>query len=55
MTIRVNEPLSSDHSQTGDSFSGTLMEPIIIVFLGTIIGGIVVSMYLPIFKLGQVV
>jgi len=33
----------------------SLMEPFIIVFLGTIIGGIVVSMYLPIFKLGQVV
>jgi type IV pilus assembly protein PilC len=33
----------------------SLMEPIIIVFLGTIIGGIVVSMYLPIFKLGAVV
>jgi type IV pilus assembly protein PilC len=33
----------------------SLMEPIIIVFLGVLIGGIVVSMYLPIFKLGQVV
>ena len=33
----------------------SLLEPIIIVFLGTLIGGIVVSMYLPIFKLGQVV
>ena len=33
----------------------TLMEPIIIVVLGTLIGGIVVSMYLPIFKIGQVV
>lgn len=33
----------------------SLMEPIIIVFLGSLIGGIVVSMYLPIFKLGQVV
>jgi type IV pilus assembly protein PilC len=33
----------------------SLMEPIIIVVLGTVIGGIVVSMYLPIFKLGQVV
>ena len=33
----------------------SLMEPIIIVFLGGVIGGIVVSMYLPIFKLGQVV
>jgi type IV pilus assembly protein PilC len=33
----------------------SLLEPIIIVFLGTIIGGIVIAMYLPIFKLGQVV
>lgn len=33
----------------------SLMEPIIIVFLGGLIGGIVISMYLPIFKLGQVV
>lgn len=33
----------------------SLMEPIIIVILGVIIGGIVISMYLPIFKLGQVV
>jgi type IV pilus assembly protein PilC len=33
----------------------SLMEPVIIVVLGTLIGGIVISMYLPIFKLGQVV
>ena len=33
----------------------SLMEPIIIVVLGTVIGGIVVAMYLPIFKMGQVV
>ncbi|HMC16483.1 MAG TPA: type II secretion system F family protein [Albitalea sp.] len=33
----------------------TLMEPFIIVILGVLIGGIVISMYLPIFKLGQVV
>ena len=33
----------------------SLMEPIIIVILGTLIGGIVVAMYLPIFKLGAVV
>jgi type IV pilus assembly protein PilC len=33
----------------------SLMEPIIIVVLGTVIGGIVVAMYMPIFKLGQVV
>jgi type IV pilus assembly protein PilC len=33
----------------------SLMEPIIIVVLGTVIGGMVVAMYLPIFKLGQVI
>jgi type IV pilus assembly protein PilC len=33
----------------------SLMEPLIIVILGGLIGGIVVSMYLPIFKLGAVV
>ncbi|OIQ78674.1 putative type II secretion system protein F [mine drainage metagenome] len=33
----------------------SLLEPIIIVFLGVIIGGLVVSMYLPIFNLGKVV
>lgn len=33
----------------------SLIDPMIIVFLGTLIGGIVVSMYLPIFKLGAVV
>ena len=33
----------------------SLMEPFIIVILGILIGGIVVSMYLPIFKLGAVV
>jgi len=33
----------------------SLLEPIIIVFLGVVIGGLVVSMYLPIFKLGSVI
>ncbi len=33
----------------------SLMEPVIMVVLGTLIGGLVVAMYLPIFKMGQVV
>jgi type IV pilus assembly protein PilC len=33
----------------------SLIEPMIIVFLGTLVGAIVISMYLPIFKLGSVV
>jgi type IV pilus assembly protein PilC len=33
----------------------SLMEPIIMVVLGTLIGGLVIAMYLPIFKLGEIV
>lgn len=33
----------------------SLMEPIIMVVLGTLIGGLVIAMYLPIFKLGDIV
>jgi type IV pilus assembly protein PilC len=32
----------------------TLLEPILMVFLGVVVGGIVISMYLPLFKLIQV-
>lgn len=37
-----------------DSLS-SLIEPMIMAFLGVVIGGLVVGMYLPIFKMGQVV
>jgi type IV pilus assembly protein PilC len=33
----------------------SLLEPIIIVVLGILIGGLVIAMYLPIFNLGKVV
>lgn len=33
----------------------SLMEPMIMAFLGVVIGGLVVAMYLPIFKMGQAV
>ncbi len=33
----------------------SLMEPVIMVVLGTLIGGMVIAMYMPIFKMGQVV
>ena len=56
--------LDSMLSKVGDFFEqevddavaglSQLLEPIIMVFLGTIIGGLVVAMYLPIFKLGAV-
>lgn len=33
----------------------SLLEPMIMVILGVLIGGLVVAMYMPIFKMGQVV
>jgi type IV pilus assembly protein PilC len=33
----------------------SLMEPIIMVVLGVLIGGLVIAMYMPIFKMGAVV
>ncbi len=32
-----------------------MIEPILIVFLGIVIGGIIISLYLPIFKMGEVI
>lgn len=37
-----------------DSLS-SLMEPMIMAFLGVVVGGLVIAMYLPIFKMGSVV
>jgi type IV pilus assembly protein PilC len=33
----------------------SLIEPLMIVFLGIVVGGLVVSMYLPIFKIGETI
>jgi type IV pilus assembly protein PilC len=33
---------------------GTLMEPLLMIVLGSLIGGMVIAMYLPIFQLGSV-
>ena len=33
----------------------TLMEPVIMVVLGVMVGGLVIAMYLPIFNLGRVI
>jgi type IV pilus assembly protein PilC len=43
--------------EVDDAVAGlsSLMEPLIMVILGVLIGGLVIAMYLPIFKLGAVV
>ena len=32
LTVRINEPLSSDTNRLGDVFSATLTQPVIVVF-----------------------
>ena len=54
MLAKAADMYERDVDEAVESLS-SLLEPIILVFLGTIIGGLVVAMYLPIFKLGQVV
>jgi len=54
MLIKIAEYYEREVDDAVASLS-QLLEPIILVFLGTVVGGIVVAMYLPIFKMGQVV
>lgn len=54
MLSKVADFFEAEVDDAVDALS-SLMEPIIMVVLGTLIGGMVVAMYLPIFKMGQVV
>ncbi len=54
MLSKVADFYEEEVDNAVDSLS-SLLEPMIMAFLGVIIGGLVVSMYLPIFKMGQVV
>lgn len=54
MLAKVADFYEEEVDNAVDSLS-SLMEPLIMAFLGVIIGGLVVAMYLPIFKMGQVV
>jgi type IV pilus assembly protein PilC len=54
MSAKVAEFYESEVDNAVDSMS-SLMEPIIMAVLGVLVGGMVIAMYLPIFKLGAVV
>jgi type IV pilus assembly protein PilC len=54
MLSKVADFYEAEVDDAVDALS-SLMEPIIMVVLGTLIGGLVVAMYLPIFKLGAAV
>jgi len=54
MLFKVAEFYEQEVSNAVDALS-SLLEPFIMVIIGTIVGGLVIGMYLPIFKLGAVV
>ena len=54
MLTRIADFYDSEVDTAVDSLT-SLIEPVMIVFMGTVIGGMVVAMYLPMFKLVNVV
>ncbi|MFO1318526.1 MAG: type II secretion system F family protein [Burkholderiales bacterium] len=54
MLSKVADFFEAEVDDAVDALS-SLMEPAIMVVLGTLIGGMVVAMYLPIFKMGQAI
>ena len=54
MSGKVAEFYEAEVDNAVDSMS-SLLEPLIMAILGVLVGGMVIAMYLPIFKLGQVV
>lgn len=54
MLFKVAEFYEQEVNNAVDALS-SLLEPMIMVFLGVVVGGMVIAMYLPIFKLGAVV
>lgn len=54
MLCKVAGLFEEDVDNAVDSLS-SLLEPLIMAFLGIIVGGLVIAMYLPIFKIGSVI
>jgi len=54
MLFKVAEFYEQEVNNAVDAMA-SLLEPLIMIFLGIVVGGMVVAMYLPIFKLGSVV
>ncbi len=54
MLLKLAELYEEDVNNTVDNLS-SIIEPIIIVILSVIVGGLIIAMYLPIFTLGSIV
>jgi type IV pilus assembly protein PilC len=54
MSSKVADFYEEDVDNAVDNLS-SLLEPMIMSILGVLVGGLVVAMYLPIFKMGSVI
>jgi len=54
MSAKVADFYEEDVDNAVDNLS-SLLEPMIMAILGVLVGGLVVAMYLPIFKMGSVI
>jgi type IV pilus assembly protein PilC len=54
MYSKVADFFEEDVDNAVDNLS-SLLEPMIMAILGVLVGGLVVAMYLPIFKMGSVI
>jgi len=54
MLAKVADFYEEEVDNAVDSLS-SLLEPMIMVILGVLVGGLVIAMYLPIFQMGQVI
>ena len=54
MLIKVAESYEEEVNNSVDALS-SLLEPLIIVIIGILVGSMVIGMYLPIFKMASVI
>lgn len=54
MLLKVAEFYEQEVNNSVDALA-SMLEPMIMVFIGTVVGGMVIGMYLPIFKLGATI
>ena len=54
MSAKVADFYEAEVDNAVDALA-SLLEPMIMAILGVVVGGLVIAMYLPIFKLGQAV
>jgi type IV pilus assembly protein PilC len=54
MLSKIAAVYEHDIDQIADTF-GQLLEPLMVILLGTLVGGLIIAMYLPVFNLMTII